>query len=70
MLVLRRSEGQWVEIVHPASGDRIAVRTYRIEGREPGQSGRVHLAFDDPDRHFEISRPERAIRPGAPESRG
>lgn len=57
MLVLRRREGQWVEITH-SSGDVIRVRVYGIDG----VAGRVNLAFDDDDRNFVIERPERVVR--------
>ena len=55
MLVLRRKEGQWVEITHK-SGDTIRVRVYNIRTPHPGQ---VDLAFDDDDHNFLIQRPER-----------
>ncbi len=59
MLVLRRTEGQWVEVTH-RSGDRLRFRVYDLRSEQPG---RVHLAFDDAARNFEIQRPERASRP-------
>ena len=55
MLVLKRKEGQWVEITH-RSGDTLRIRVCRIE---PGQPGHLNLAFEDDARHFEIERPER-----------
>ncbi len=55
MLVLRRKEGQWVEITHK-SGDVIRVRVYNIRTRFPGQ---LDLAFDDDAHNFDIQRPER-----------
>ena len=55
MLILRRKEGQWVEITHK-SGDVIRVRVCNIRTRYPGQ---LDLAFDDDARHFSIQRPER-----------
>ncbi|QDV34033.1 hypothetical protein [Tautonia plasticadhaerens] len=57
MLVLKRNDGQWVELVH-RSGDVIRVKVYGIEARR-GQPGRANLAFDDEARNFEIRRPER-----------
>ena len=60
MLVLRRSEGQWVEVTH-RSGDRLRFRVYDLCSEVPG---RVHLAFDDSARNFEIQRPERILRQG------
>ena len=55
MLVLRRKEGQWVEITH-RSGDTIRVRVCNIRARHPGQ---LDLAFDDDARNFLVQRPER-----------
>lgn len=52
MLVLRRTEGQWIEVMH-RSGARLRFRTYAI------RDGRVLLAFDDPERNFAIQRSER-----------
>lgn len=58
MLVLRRTEGQWVEVTHK-SGDKLRFRVYDLCGVLPG---RVHLAFDDSARNFEIQRPERLAK--------
>lgn len=58
MLILRRKEGQWVEIRHK-SGDVIRIRVYNIRARYPGQ---LDLAFDDDARNFAVQRPERADR--------
>jgi hypothetical protein len=58
MLILRRKEGQWVEIRH-RSGDTIRVRVYNIRGRGPFQ---LDLAFDDNAHNFRIQRPERLPR--------
>lgn len=58
MLVLRRMDGQWVEITHK-SGDVLRFRVYDLCNEGPG---RAHLAFDDPARNFEIQRPERVQR--------
>ncbi len=58
MLVLRRKEGQWVEITHK-SGDKVRVRVCNIRARYPGQ---LDLAFDDEARNFAIQRPERGDR--------
>lgn len=57
MLVLKRREGQWVEIRHEASGDVLHIRAYDIDG------DRLNLAFDDAPRNFIIQRPERIVRP-------
>ena len=59
MLILRRKEGQWVELTHK-SGDTVRIRVYNIRSRFPGQ---LDLAFDDPDHLFTIQRPERGMRP-------
>lgn len=58
MLVLKRKEGQWIEVIH-RSGDVMRVRVYNIRVNSTGQAD---LAFDDPVRNFEIRRPERIIR--------
>ncbi len=62
MLVLKRKEGQWVEITHK-SGDKLRVRVFRIREGFPSQ---LDLAFDDDDRNFEIQRPERKFAPAHP----
>jgi hypothetical protein len=58
MLVLRRTDGQWVEVTH-RSGDVLRIRVYGVCSRAPGTA---HLAFDDPPRNFAIERPERQGR--------
>jgi len=58
MLVLKRKEGQWVEITHK-NGDKLRIRVYRIREGYPSQ---LDLAFDDDARNFEIQRPERKLR--------
>jgi uncharacterized protein Veg len=58
MLVLKRKEGQWVEITHK-NGDKLRIRVYRIREGYPSQ---LDLAFDDEARNFEIQRPERKLR--------
>ncbi len=55
MLVLKRKEGQWVDVMH-RSGDILRIRVCQIESGRPGQ---LNLAFDDDARNFEIERPER-----------
>lgn len=59
MLVLKRKEGQWTDIVHTASGDILRIRVYDICGQFPS---RANLAFDDAARNFAIERPERLQR--------
>ena len=61
-MILRRKEGQWVEITH-RSGDVIRVRVCNIRARHPGQ---LDLALDDPDHNFVIQRPERLARAAEP----
>jgi hypothetical protein len=61
MLVLKRKEGQWVEVTH-RSGDVLRLRVYNIAHDYPG---RVNLAFDDEPRNFSIQRPERFLRASA-----
>lgn len=62
MLVLKRKEGQWVEVTH-RSGDVLRIRVCKIEGGAPGH---LNLAFDDGPRHFEIERPERRHQGASP----
>ena len=59
MLVLKRKDGQWVDITH-TSGDVLRVQVCQIDAGDPG---RVKLAFDDAARNFEIERPERKRPP-------
>ncbi|HEV3164670.1 MAG TPA: hypothetical protein VGZ22_11630 [Isosphaeraceae bacterium] len=58
MLVLKRKEGQWINITH-RSGDVIRLRVYQICG---GLSSHVSVALDDDAHNFEIQRPERVVR--------
>lgn len=59
MLVLKRNEGQWVEVTH-RSGDLLRIRVCNIEGGNPRSGhGHLNLAFDDDARNFDIERPER-----------
>lgn len=58
MLVLRRKDGQWIEVTHK-SGDVLRFRVYDVSGETPG---RVNLAFDDEARNFSIQRPERFLK--------
>ncbi len=58
MLVLRRKDGQWIEVTHK-SGDVLRFRVYDVSGDSPG---RLNLAFEDPDRNFAIQRPERLLK--------
>jgi hypothetical protein len=55
MLVLKRKEGQWVDITH-RSGDVLRVRVGQFDFGRPGH---LNLTFDDDARNFEIERPER-----------
>ena len=57
MLVLKRKEGQWIDVTHK-SGDVLRFRVYNLCTEFPG---RVNLAFDDAERNFEIQRPERIL---------
>jgi hypothetical protein len=64
MLVLRRHEGQWVELTH-RSGDQIWIRVYNLRRGYPGQ---LDMAFDDPDSCFNVQRGERPRRLKTPAS--
>ncbi|MFO0958176.1 MAG: hypothetical protein U0800_12235 [Isosphaeraceae bacterium] len=57
MLVLKRKEGQWLEVIHK-SGDVLRMRVYHIDAGPPG---RLDIAFDDSPRNFRIERPERIL---------
>lgn len=59
MLVLKRRNGQWIEVTHTASGQVLRFRVYNISCDYPG---RVNLAFDDEERNFEIQRPDRFLK--------
>ncbi len=61
MLVVKRKEGQWIEIQHK-SGDRLRIRVYNIRPRFPGQ---LDLAIEDDALNFEVQRPERGRRGSA-----
>jgi sRNA-binding carbon storage regulator CsrA len=52
MLVLKRREGDWTNATCEC-GNCLQFKVYDIH------QDKVNLAFDDPDRHFEIVRPER-----------
>ena len=65
MLVLKRKEGQWVQVTHAASGDVLRIRVYDITN---GLPPRANLAFDDSPRNFILERPERVPRPSDPET--
>ena len=57
-LVLRRKNGQTVEVTHK-SGDAFTLRVTGLSGE--GQ-GRVELVLDDDARNFRFERPERAAK--------
>jgi hypothetical protein len=65
MLVLKRKEGQWVDVTDNL-GNLLRIRLCNVEIRmnlEGRMVGQANLAFDDPDRNFAIDRPERKNRP-------
>lgn len=62
MLVLKRKEGQWIDLTH-RSGDVIRIRVGQIEAGRPGT---LNLTFDDDARNFAIERPERVAREAKP----
>ena len=49
MLLLRRSPGQWIELVHAATGDRLRIGVDLDRDR-----GRVRVTVDDALRRFEV----------------
>jgi hypothetical protein len=58
MLILKRKEGQWINILHK-SGDLIRFRVYQICG---GELAHAYFAFDDVARNFDVQRSERIAR--------
>ena len=52
MLVLKRYEGDWLEVEHVASGECFRFRTYRIG------NGQLDIAFDDAPKAFKFIRAE------------
>jgi hypothetical protein len=60
VLVLKRKEGQTIEVEHVGSGERFWFRAYEIMARDG--KPQVTLAFDDPDHHFRIDRSEKVGR--------
>ena len=62
MLVVKRSEGQWTEVTHKASGVSFKFRVYDIKqgscesGNRPGT---VNIAFEDDEENYYFNRPER-----------
>lgn len=55
MLVLRRKDGQSVELTHNESGDTIRIRLYNV------REAQADLVFDDDAHNFLIQRPERVV---------
>ncbi len=55
MLLLRRAPGQWVELTHAASGDRLRIGVDLDRDR-----GHVRVAVDDALRRFEVVKDVRA----------
>jgi len=60
VLVLKRRNDDWITIRH-RSGDVIRIKTYDFRS----SPATVQLAFDDPDRNYEIQRDEKP-RPAKP----
>jgi hypothetical protein len=64
MLMIRRRQGTWIDIVHSKSGDTISLQiqnVVRIHG-----TFQVTMAVDDRPRNFEVIKPD-APRPAADE---
>lgn len=61
MLILGRRDGQWVTVIHDASGDVLRIRISNVRGRVGADAPRCDLGFDDPDWRFLI---DRARHPG------
>jgi sRNA-binding carbon storage regulator CsrA len=62
MLVLKRKDGQWINITHAKTGEVVRMHIYNLK------NGQVDIAFDDASRNFDIQRPDRKQGPkvGAP----
>ena len=58
MLVLKRRDGQWVEVTH-RSGDVMRIRICKSRA---GHHPQLDLAFEDDARNFSIQRPERFLK--------
>lgn len=61
MLVLRRKEGQWVEITHKATGQVLRIGVARVRGYNQA-TGTLDLLCDDAAHNFDIQRAEREPR--------
>ena len=66
MLILRRTEGQWLEVRH-RSGDVLRILVARSDQSRHNHRKLVLLGFEDADRLFEISRPDAATRRPLPQ---
>lgn len=64
MLMIRRREGTWIDIVHTKSGDAISLQIKHVV-RMSGVH-QVTLAVKDDPRNFEVVKPDRP-RPAADE---
>lgn len=62
MYIVRRKEGEWVEVTS-RSGDVLRIAIGRPTRGERGRVGSAELVFDDPERRFEIRRPEAEVVP-------
>lgn len=61
MLVLKRKEGQWIEIRCNCGCEKML--RFRVYDICSNPQGKANLAFDDPERNFKIDRPERCHKP-------
>jgi subtilisin-like proprotein convertase family protein len=64
MLVVRRKEGQWLEVQDTENNHSFRFRVYNIQKGVNGRPGTVDIALDDEPKHFYFNRPERIIRGG------
>jgi hypothetical protein len=56
-LNLTRHEGQWVDVIHNASGEVLKIRVSRIHAANGHPSSMIELSFFDSPRNFDIVRP-------------
>ncbi len=57
MLILGRKEGEWITVVHDASGDTLRIRLFNVQPRTGRRAAGCLLGFDDSNWRFWIDRP-------------
>lgn len=54
MLVLKRKSGQWINVIHPQSGQTFRMKVFDYDP----EKGTVQVGFEDKSRNFKFYRPE------------